>query len=152
MSSNQAALKKPDRRPQSISTITRSVLSHSDQPDKAALEQIRQLLIQLGVIGTESQTEIGPQTLPPTGFLRLWDIIGSRAAKKKGPVIPPLIPVCSATWWGGVKTGRFPEKSDELGGRIACWRVEVIRDLIKSGAWRRAPRSAFKSAKSAKAP
>jgi len=73
-------------------------------------------------------------TLPDTGFLRLIDIIG-RPAKQEAdppqPRIPGLIPVCKSTWWAGVRTGRFPKPIKAFGGRIAVWRVEDIRALIK---------------------
>jgi prophage regulatory protein len=62
--------------------------------------------------------------LPETGFLRLKQVIGD---PKKGT--PPLIPVSAATWWNGVKSGRFP-KSVKLGG-VTAWRVEDIRQWIE---------------------
>jgi hypothetical protein len=43
--------------------------------------------------------------LPTTGLVRLSQIIGDSRAK---PPIPPVIPVARATWWAGVKSGRFP--------------------------------------------
>lgn len=64
--------------------------------------------------------------LPPTGFLRLSQIIGNRKS------ISPLIPVCKSTWWQGIKTGRFPMPV-KLGPRTTAWRVEDIRDLIENG-------------------
>ncbi|MCL2658067.1 MAG: AlpA family phage regulatory protein [Betaproteobacteria bacterium] len=66
------------------------------------------------------------QTLPVTGFLRVKQIIGD---PKKG--IPPIIPVSAATWWDGVKDGRFP-KPVKLGPSTTAWRVEDIRKLIAS--------------------
>ena len=65
--------------------------------------------------------------LPETGFLRLAQIIGN---PKTG--IPPIIPVCSSTWWSGVKSGRFP-KPLKLGPRTTVWRAEDIRALIEQG-------------------
>ena len=62
--------------------------------------------------------------LPETGFLKLPQIIGSKTN-------PPLIPVSKSTWWAGVKSGRYPQ-SVKLGQRITVWRVEDIRELIKS--------------------
>lgn len=67
-------------------------------------------------------------TLPSAGFLRIKQIIGD---KKSG--IPPIIPVCSSTWWCGVKAGRYP-KPHKIGIRITAWRVEDIRKLIADGA------------------
>ena len=66
--------------------------------------------------------------LPETGYLRIWQIIGS---KKLNPPIPPIIPVGKSTWWQGVKDGRFP-KPVKLGERTSAWRVEDIRNLIES--------------------
>jgi prophage regulatory protein len=66
-------------------------------------------------------------SLPQTGFLRLPQIIGD---PKATPPIPPIIPVKKSCWWDGVKTGRFP-KPVKL-GRCTMWRVEDIRELIKS--------------------
>ena len=68
-------------------------------------------------------------SLPQTGFLRLPQIIGN---PKETPPTPPIIPVKKSCWWDGVKTGRFP-KPVKL-GRCTMWRVEDIRELIKSAA------------------
>ena len=56
-------------------------------------------------------------SLPATGFVRL-------------PAILRIFPVSKATWWEGVKTGRFPQ-SVKLGPRTTAWRVEDIRELIQ---------------------
>lgn len=71
------------------------------------------------------------QTLPETGYLRLWQIIGNRKAV---PPIPALIPVSKSTWWAGVKSGRYPQPVRTLGERITAWRVEDIRHLIQRAA------------------
>jgi prophage regulatory protein len=65
--------------------------------------------------------------LPPTGYLRLPQIVGDAKAQ---PPIPAIIPVSKSTWWAGVKTGRFPAPV-KLGPRITAWRVEDIRTLIE---------------------
>jgi len=65
-------------------------------------------------------------SLPSTGFVRIFQIIGDR---KRG--IPPLIPVGRTTWLNGVRSGRFPP-SVKLSRRSVAWRVEDIRQLIKS--------------------
>jgi prophage regulatory protein len=67
-------------------------------------------------------------TLPATGYLRLYQIIGN---PKADPPIPPLIPVGKSTWWAGVKLGRYPQPVRTLGARITAWRVEDIRALIE---------------------
>jgi len=64
--------------------------------------------------------------LPPTGFVRVSQIVGR---PKATPPVPPIIPVSAATWWAGVKTGRFPAPI-KLGAKITAWRVEDIRDFI----------------------
>ncbi len=55
-------------------------------------------------------------TLPETGFLRIRQII-------------TFIPVCQASWWAGVKSGKYP-KGIKLGNRTTVWRAEDIRKLI----------------------
>ena len=65
-------------------------------------------------------------SLPDHGFLRLKQIIGDR---KKG--IPGIIPVSRGTWLLGVKLGYYP-KPVRIGVRAVAWRVEDIRDLIRS--------------------
>lgn len=64
--------------------------------------------------------------LPPTGFLRLCQIVGDQ---KKG--IPAIIPVAKSTWWAGVKTGRYPAPV-KLSERCTAWRIEEIRALLDS--------------------
>lgn len=41
-----------------------------------------------------------------------------------------LVPVSRATWWAGVKTGRYP-KPIKLGPRITVWRFEDILKLTE---------------------
>ncbi len=65
--------------------------------------------------------------LPDFGYLRLKQIIGDPTTD---PPCPPIIPVSRATWYQGIKDGRFP-KPVKLGARIAVWRVEDIRALIE---------------------
>lgn len=66
-------------------------------------------------------------SLPTTGFLRMWQIIGDRKR-----AIPPVFPVSRSSWWAGVKSGRYP-KPVKLGPRITAWRVEDILALIENG-------------------
>lgn len=70
-------------------------------------------------------------TLPETGYLRLWQIIG-KPATPKTPAIPPIIPVSKSTWWAGVRSGRYPQPTRALGCRITAWNVADIRLLINS--------------------
>ena len=66
--------------------------------------------------------------LPPTGFLRINQIIGDNNAN---PPIPPIIPVSRSSWWGGVRSGKYPN-SIKLGPRTTVWRVEDVRSLVES--------------------
>lgn len=68
------------------------------------------------------------QPLPDIGFVRLEQIIGD---PKKG--IPPRIPVSRATWYQGIKSGRFPAPDKRFGDRISVWNVKKIRKLIDPG-------------------
>ena len=65
-------------------------------------------------------------SLPNKGFLRIKQIVGN---SKATPPQPAIIPVCAATWWAGVKTGRFPAPV-KLGPRTTAWRSEDIQALI----------------------
>lgn len=65
--------------------------------------------------------------LPEEGYVRIWDIIGRRAAKGR-PAITGMIPVSSATWYAGVKSGRLPRPIKH--GGIGMLRVEDIRALV----------------------
>lgn len=80
--------------------------------------------IQRGVHMADIVKKTVVNQLPETGFLRLPQIIGSANN-------PPIIPVSKSTWWAGVKSGRYPQ-SVKLGLRMTVWRVEDIRELIKS--------------------
>jgi prophage regulatory protein len=41
-----------------------------------------------------------------------------------------LIPVSPATWWRGVKSGRYP-KPIKLGPMITAWREQDVRALVE---------------------
>ena len=56
------------------------------------------------------------KTLPETGFLRLKQVL-------------QFIPVCKATWWNGVKSGRFPKQIKN--GKCSLYKVETIKELIE---------------------
>lgn len=47
------------------------------------------------------------------------------------PEVLKIIPVSRATWYEGVKTGRFPAQV-KLGPRIAAWRRSDIDHLVAS--------------------
>jgi len=58
-------------------------------------------------------------TLPETGYIRL-------------PMVLAVFPVSKATWWAGVKSGRFP-KGHKISQRVTAWAVEDIRALLQRG-------------------
>ena len=60
-------------------------------------------------------------------YLRIDDIVG-KSSFNNGV---PLIPVCKATWWNGVKSGRYP-KPVKISARCTAWRLEDINALIES--------------------
>lgn len=55
--------------------------------------------------------------MPDTGFLRLNGVL-------------TVFPVSPATWWNGVKAGKFP-KPVRLGPNMVGWRAEDIQELIR---------------------
>lgn len=65
--------------------------------------------------------------LPETGYLRLKQIIGD---PKADPPIPAIFPVGKTTWWGGVKSGRYPQPV-KIGKRCTAWRISDIRYLLE---------------------
>lgn len=59
-----------------------------------------------------------PPTLPTEGYVRL-------------PKILEVIPIGKTSWWGGVKSGKYP-KPIKLGYRTTVWDVRDIRQLIEN--------------------
>lgn len=70
--------------------------------------------------------QVNCNSLPETGFLRIWQIIGNKKTN-----VPALIPIGRTSFLNGVKSGRYP-KPIKLGERTTAWRVEDIRELIYS--------------------
>ena len=58
-----------------------------------------------------------PASLPETGFLRLAQVL-------------KLLPLSKATWYEGVKAGRFPQPI-RVNRRLSLYRVEDIRALFE---------------------
>jgi len=58
-------------------------------------------------------------------FYRLKEIIGSR---EQG--IPPIIPVSRASWYAGIKAGKYP-KPIRLSERTVAWREDDIKTLCE---------------------
>lgn len=69
--------------------------------------------------------------LPATGFVRIKVILGDARAE---PPAPPVIPVCKAAWWAGVKAGLYPP-AIKLSANTTVWRAEDIHKLIADGKW-----------------
>lgn len=67
-----------------------------------------------------------PLPLPPTGFIKLRQIIGD---PKRG--IQALFPVSRSGWYQGIKDGRFPAPV-KLGSRSSAWRVSDVQALLAS--------------------
>ena len=65
--------------------------------------------------------------IPEFGFLRLWQIIGD---SKSDPPVLPIFPICAASWWAGVRSGRYPAPV-KLGPNTTAWTVASIRGLIE---------------------
>lgn len=63
-------------------------------------------------------------------FYRLKEIIGDR---KNG--IPPIIPVSRASWYAGIKAGKYPAPI-QLSERSVAWResdIEALCDKLAGG-------------------
>ena len=52
--------------------------------------------------------------------------------RRPRPEIPKLVPVSDATWWAGVKSGRYP-KGIKLGPGTIVWREADILSLLRDG-------------------
>jgi len=48
------------------------------------------------------------------------------------PQVLALVPISRATWWKGVKAGRFPQPV-KLGPRTTAWRKNDIMQLVEHG-------------------
>ncbi|MGZ9713508.1 helix-turn-helix transcriptional regulator [Glaciimonas sp. GNP009] len=48
------------------------------------------------------------------------------------PAVLARIPVCRASWWSGVKSGRYPQPV-KLSPRVVAWREEDINALVANG-------------------
>ncbi|MEB0010644.1 AlpA family phage regulatory protein [Glaciimonas sp. Gout2] len=48
------------------------------------------------------------------------------------PAVLARIPVCRASWWKGVKSGRYPQPV-KLSPRVVAWREEDINALVANG-------------------
>lgn len=68
------------------------------------------------------------QSIRPDSLLKLKHIIGDRKAG-----IAPIIPVCRATWYSGLKSGRYPQPV-KLGARAVAWRGRDILAVV-DGTW-----------------
>ena len=51
------------------------------------------------------------------------------AAVVRLPTVLALVGVSRATWWNGIKSGRFP-KQIQIGPHMVGWRVSDVRALL----------------------
>jgi prophage regulatory protein len=56
------------------------------------------------------------------------------------PAVLALVPVSRATWYAGVKSGRYPQPVS-LGPRCVAWRASDIQQLVSQGAQALTPSS-----------
>jgi len=75
-------------------------------------------------INTDVRTATQSATIPTEGFLRVWQIVGS---KKKN--IQGIIPISRSSFLAGVKSGKYPA-GVKLGARTTAWKASDIRRLI----------------------
>lgn len=59
-------------------------------------------------------------------LIRLSTIIGD---KKADPPIEPLIDVCKATWYKGMKDGIYPQ-GIRMSPRVVMWRLSEVLALV----------------------
>ena len=62
--------------------------------------------------------------IDPAGLYRLHSIVRTKSGD------PPLIDVSAATWWAGVKTGRFPAPV-RMGKRMTFWLGADLLALVE---------------------
>ncbi len=83
---------------------------------------------------------MNPSRIDPNGLYRIRSIVrippkgkdrGKGRDKDQGDVSPPLIDVSAATWWAGVRSGRFPAPI-RLGQRLTCWRGSDLLAYVES--------------------
>lgn len=53
-----------------------------------------------------------------------------KSPKTPRPYIQPLIPVSRASWWNGVKEGKYPQPM-KLGSRTTVWRESDVVALVQ---------------------
>jgi prophage regulatory protein len=69
------------------------------------------------------------QGLREDRLVRVSEIVGDREAK---PPVPGLLPICEASWWDGVRKGKYP-KPIKLGPRVTCWRLSEVMHVVHNG-------------------
>lgn len=60
------------------------------------------------------------------------EVPASRPRFMREREILELLPISRATWWRGVKSGRYPEPI-KLGPKITAWRSEDIAAFLRRG-------------------
>jgi predicted DNA-binding transcriptional regulator AlpA len=67
-----------------------------------------------------------------TRLYRIWEVIGN---PKLG--ISGIVPMCKASWYAGMKDGRYP-KPVKLSERSVAWRktdIDALVARLSSGKW-----------------
>ena len=54
-----------------------------------------------------------------------------------------LLPISSASWWNGVRAGKYPQ-GIKLGPKTTCWRLSEIIALAETGTEESRHKSALK--------
>ena len=72
------------------------------------------------------KTDLQFQNFPADGLVRVNQIVGD---PKKG--FKPFIPISKASWWAGVKSGKYPQPTKlRLGASITVWDATEIRAFV----------------------
>ena len=68
-------------------------------------------------------------------LVRLSAILGSKEIKDKNTrevikkEVKPLVPVCKATWYAGIKKGLYPQ-GVRLSPRVVMWRLSDVMEIV----------------------
>ena len=73
---------------------------------------------------------LAPSFLDDDKLYRLSQIVRD----PKRPEFVPLIPICAASWWRGIRHGIYP-KGKKLSPRVTVWRGYDLRK-VSLGTWK----------------
>lgn len=57
----------------------------------------------------------------------------SSRPRRARPALQALIPISEASWWSGVRSGRYP-RPIKLSPHVTCWRAADVFALLQPGA------------------